>query len=62
MKVIKRDGKIVEFDITKIASAIKKAFPTHRLMLGFWALTKKAEKCLQASKRMLAFSQSRLIM
>ena len=25
-KIIKRDGKIVDFDITKIANAIKKAF------------------------------------
>jgi ribonucleoside-triphosphate reductase len=25
-QVVKRDGKIVEFDITKIAEAIKKAF------------------------------------
>ena len=25
-QVVKRDGKVVEFDITKIASAIKKAF------------------------------------
>ena len=25
-QIIKRDGKIVDFDITKIASAIKKAF------------------------------------
>ena len=29
-KIIKRDGKIVDFDITKIANAIKKAFEATR--------------------------------
>ena len=28
-KIIKRDGKIVDFDITKIANAIKKAISSH---------------------------------